>query len=314
MIFFLLFSFFFTIRGDCLEFTNTSLINKCLIVDSEPPDWDTEHYYPQCLLCTIETLIKPANIQFEQENQCLTIELQCIQLKFPSIKIFENFFRFHQAYLDDLFHTDNGTDQNTLHVIIKNNTLHEINADYIKEIFQYRTYRALFFELHIQNEIIRINRNLIDLTRLSIKLILVCGDKISRRQTIYIFHDRKITRESKHDPCTPIFIPSTTMIISTTVIASTPLAISKEKSKTIVLIIILLTAFLLSLGITLMIYCLKRIRHRYRRVSKNSETTSEVSISQDETPLTPNETPKLSLKLKRPLRGMRALQLLDDDV
>jgi hypothetical protein len=310
MIFFLFFSFVLSIRGDCLEFNNTSLINKCLIVDSESPDLNTEHYYPQCLLCNIETLIKPENIQLEQTNQCWDIELQCIQLKFPSIEIFEDFFRFHQAFLDDLFYIANGTDQNTLHVIIKNNTLHEINADYIDEIFplNHRVYRALFFELHIHNEIIRIHRNLIDLDRLSIKLILVCDDQFKRQQTIYVFHDRNITRESKHDPCAPILIPSTTIIISTH--PNQPLSISKEKSKNIVLIIILLTTFLFCLCITLMIYCWKRIR----RLSEKYDTTSEVSVSQDETPLTPSEQPRLSLKLKRPLRGMRALQLLDDDV
>jgi hypothetical protein len=253
-------------------------------------------------------LIKPENIQLEENNQCLKFELQCIQLTFPSIEIFEDFFRLYQAFLDNLFSTVNGTHQNTLHVIIKNNSLHEINADYIEDIFslKHRVYRVLFFELYIHNdEIIRIHRNLIDLNPLSIKLIFICGDK----KSIYVFHDRNITRESKHELCASIFIPSTKITMTST-LPNEPLSISKEKATNIVLIIILLTALLLGLCITLMIYCWKRLRRRYRRLS---ESTSEVSTSQDETSLSSSVQPKLSLKLKRPLRGIRALQLLDDD-
>lgn len=313
MIFFLfLFSFFPYIHSDCLEFNN-SLINQCLIKENENYDLDFINYYHQCLQCTIQTLIKPENIKFEEDNQCLVIELQCIQLIFNTIENFEDFFQFHQQYLYELFFKDNGTDQNTLHIIIKENTLEEINADYIERIFQvkYQSYRALFIELHIKNQNIEINRNLINITRLSIKLIFVCEDKNKLKQTIYIIHNRKIFLENEQDFCSTIFIPSLKII------SSTALSISHEKPKNnIILIIILLTAFLVSLLISLIIYCFKRIR-----LSKPIDTTSELSISQDETPLTlnetpltPNETPTLSLNLKRPGRGMRAIQLLEDDV
>jgi hypothetical protein len=260
-------------------------------------------------------LIRPENILFEENNQCLLIELQCIQLIFNTKKNFENFFQYHQKYLYDLFYKDNGTDQNTLHIIIKENILKEINLEYIENIFElkYQAYRVLFFELHIHNQDIYINRNLLNITRLSMKLIFICGEKNKPIQTIYIIHNHKIILESKQDLCSTIFIPLSTTISSTLIITSSSnelLSISNEESKNIILIIILLTTFLLSLLIILIIYCFKRIRHRYRSI----DTTSELSISQDETPLTPNEKPKLSLKLKRPIRSMRAIQLLEDDV
>jgi len=309
MIFFLfLFSFFPYIHSDCLEFLNNSLINECLIRESEVHNFNIDHYYSECLQCTIETFISSENIQFEENNQCLFIELQCIQLKFNTTEIFENFFQYHQQYLYDLFFKDHGTDQNTLHVIIKENTLEEINADYIENLFQieFQAYRVLFFELHISNQNIQINRNLINLTRLSMKIILVCGEKNQLKQTIYIIHNRKIFLESKQDLCSTIFNSSLTTI-SSILSSSEILPIRNEKSKNIIFIIILLTGFLLGLVIILMIYCFKQIKQRYRRLSEKIETISERSISQD-------ETPKLSLKLKRPIRGMRAIQLLDDDV
>jgi hypothetical protein len=112
--------------------------------------------------------------------------------------------------------------------------------------------------------------------------------------------------ESKQDLCSTIFNSSLTTI-SSILSSSEILPIRNEKSKNIIFIIILLTGFLLGLFIILMIYCFKQIKQRYRRLSEKIETISERSISQD-------ETPKLSLKLKRPIRGMRAIQLLDDDV
>jgi hypothetical protein len=286
-----------------------------LIIDSEIPDSEIDHYYPQCLRCTIQTFIQPENLQLEENNQCLLIDLQCIQIIFNTTEMFEDFFQFSQPLLSALFYQENGTDQNTLHVIMKENSLKEINADYIERIFQrqFQAYRALFLELYIPKQTIRINRNLIAITRLSMKLILVCeDDDQKRKQTIYIVHNQNITLESKQDFCSTTWVPSSITITSTST-SNEVLSISHEKSKNIVLIIFLLTGFLLSLLTSLIIYCFKRLKHRYRRLSKKIETPSEFSISPYETPLTPL-TPKLSLKLKRPLRGMRAIQLLDDDV
>jgi hypothetical protein len=322
MIFFLYSLHFFPfIRGDCLEFANDQITNECLIKEIENHDFDIERYYPQCLRCTIETLITPENIKFEEDNQCLSIELQCIQLIFNNKETFEDFFRFHQQFIYDLFNKDNGTDQNTLHVIIKDNTLEEINSDYIETIFQfkYQGYRALFFEIHYQNQNIIINRNLINITRLSMKLILVCSNDSKPKQTIYAIHNRKITLENEQNSCPSVLIPSITATSSTLIIHSTSdvlSSISQEKSKDIVLVIILLTGSLVLLLTMLIIYCFKRLKHHHMRLSKKSDTTSELSTSQDisiETPLS-NEKPKLSLKPKRPLRGMRAIQLLEDDI
>jgi hypothetical protein len=319
MILFLFLHFFPYIHGDCLEFPDNQFINECLITESVNHNLSIEHYYSECLQCKIQTLIKPENIKFEENNQCLTIELQCIQLIFTNTEIFEDFFQFHQQFIYDLFNKDNGTSQNTLHIIVKENTLEEINIEYIEKIFQleYHAYRALFFELHIKNSIIKINRNLLNITRLSIKIILNCGDRIKPIRTIYIIHNHNITLDSEQDFCSTIFIPPSPTISSTLVIRTSPsevLSVSHEKSKDIILIIILLTGSLLCILITCLIYCFKRIRRHY---SKNNDTTSEVTSSEDssmETPLSLNEKPKLSLKFKRPLRAMRALQLLDDDI
>ncbi|CAF4029190.1 unnamed protein product, partial [Rotaria sp. Silwood1] len=93
-------------------------------------------YYSECLQCKIQTLIQYENLKFEENNQCLTIILQCIQLIFNNKEIFEDFFQYHQQFIYDLFNKNNGTHQNTLHIIIKENTIEEINRNYIENIFQ----------------------------------------------------------------------------------------------------------------------------------------------------------------------------------
>lgn len=313
MIFFLFFSLFPLIRTDCLEFNQTSPINRCFIINIEHSKNNPEHYYPECLQCTIATYIEPEDIQWEEENQCFMIELQCIQMKFPTREIFEDFFQYYQTFLLDLFFKVNGTDRNTLHVIIEKNSLEEINAEYIEQVLQFNSsaYRVFFLELHLHNQIIRINRDLTNLIHLSMKLILVCGQ---RQQTIYIIHNRNIILESQSDSCPVQLIPSTNTITipRTTMIEVWP--ISQKKSKSIVLIIVLLTSILLSLCIGMIFYCWKRLKHRYRRLSEKLETMSEDSFSQDETPLTPKKQPNLSIKPQRTHRGVRALQLLDDDI
>ncbi|CAF3354455.1 unnamed protein product [Rotaria sp. Silwood2] len=246
MKFFLFLLCFSYIHCDCLEFINNQSINECFIQEVTNYDLDILHYYSECLQCTIQTLIEYENIKFEENNQCLTIELQCIQLIFHNKEIFEDFFQYHQQFIYDLFNKDNGTDQNTLHIIIKENTIEEINLEYIEHIFQlnYQAYRALFFELHIQNQYININRNLINITRLSIKIILICGDDIKPMQTIYMIHNHNITLESQQDLCLPIFIPSINTISPIIIIETSSnelLSISDKKSKHIILIIILLT-------------------------------------------------------------------------
>ena len=310
MIFFLFFSLFPLIRTDCLEFNQTSRINRCFIINIERSKNNPEHYYPECLQCTIETYIEPEDIQWEE---CSMIELQCVQMKFPTREIFEDFFQYYQTFLLDLFFKANGTDRNTLHVIIEKNSLEEINAEYIEQVLQFNSsaYRVFFLELHLHNQIIRINRDLTNLIHLSIKLILVCEDQIQRQETIYIIHNRNIILESQSDSCPALLIPSTNTITIplTTMIEVWP--VSQKKSKSIVLIIVLLTGILLSLCIGLTFYCWKRLKHRYRRLSEKLETISEDSFSQDETP---KEQPKLSLKPQRTHRGVRALQLLDDDI
>ncbi|CAF3837419.1 unnamed protein product, partial [Rotaria sp. Silwood1] len=276
------------------------------------------NYYSECLQCKIQTLIQYENLKFEENNQCLTIILQCIQLIFNNKEIFEDFFQYHQQFIYDLFNKNNGTHQNTLHIIIKENTIEEINRNYIENIFQlkYQSYRALFFELHIKNQIIKINQNLIDITRLSIKIILVCGDNIKPLQTIYMIHNHKITLESQQDLCLPIFIPLTNTFSSIIIIETSSyelLSISHKKSKHTILIIILLISCLLCLLILFIICYLKYKRFYRSRISRKTETISEQSISQDismETPLSLNDEPKL----ERPLSRIRAIQILDDDI
>ncbi|CAF2162761.1 unnamed protein product [Rotaria magnacalcarata] len=280
------------------------------------------HYYTECLQCTIQTLIQNEQIKFEETNQCLTIELQCIQLMFDNEKIFEDFFQFHQHFIYDLFNKDNGTNQNTLHVTIKENTIEEIDCEYIENIFllKYQAYRALFFELHIQNQTIKINPNLLNITRFSIKIILMCGNKTKPIQTIYIIHNHKITLESEQESCSSIFIPSTMSVTSTIISESSSnevLSILHEKSKHIIRIITLLISCLLCILLSLIFYCFKRRKHRYSTSSTMTISSNAPSTSHDisaETPLSVNDTPKLNSKLERSFSRMRALQLLEDDI
>lgn len=307
MIVFLFFSLFPLIRTDCLEFNQTSRINRCFIINIEH---DSEQYYPRCLQCTIETYIEPDDIHWKEENQCLILELQCIQMKFPTREIFEDFFGSYQRFILDLFFQDNGTDRNTLHVIIEKNSLEEINVEYIEQVLQFNalTYRVFFLELHLHNQIIRINRDLINLIHLSMKLILICEDEIPREETIYLIHNRNIILESQSDSCPALLIPSTSTITIPLTTMIEVLPISPKKSQSIVLLIVLVTGVLLSLCIGMSWYCWKRLKYRYRRLSEKLETMSESSLSQDETP---QEPIKLNSK---PHRGIRALQLLDDDI
>jgi hypothetical protein len=303
MIFILFFSFFPFIHGDCLEFTNNQTLNKCHIKHIVNQNFDIQRYYPQCLQCNIQTLIKSENITLENDNQCLNIDLQCIQLIFNHQNIFEDFFKLHQQYIYDLFYQNNGTDQNTLHVIIKNHTLEEINEEYIEDIFrkEFQAYRVLFIELFISNQNIKLNRNLANLVRLSIKIILNCGQRI---QTIYLIHNRNITLESKEDLCS--IIPSSTST------SDEVLSISEEKSRDLILLIILLTSSLVCLLITFIICCVRYLkrRHRRRKSLKEIETPSELSLDEDiETP-----KPQVVIKSKPPVRGMRAIQFLEDDI
>ncbi|CAF4108179.1 unnamed protein product, partial [Rotaria sp. Silwood1] len=148
MKFFLFLLCFPYIHCDCLEFINNQSINECFIQQITNHDIDIHNYYPECLQCKIQTLIQYENLKFEENNQCLTIILQCIQLIFNNKEIFEDFFQYHQQFIYDLFNKNNGTHQNTLHIIIKENTIEEINRNYIENIFQlkYQSYLALFFE------------------------------------------------------------------------------------------------------------------------------------------------------------------------
>ena len=326
MIFYLFFfSFFLSIRADCLEFNQTSQHNQCLFLDTKQSKDDLERYYPYCLQCTISTYIQSDDLQWEEDNQCLRHELQCVQLKFPTKDFLEDFFGSYQRFLLALFFIDNGTNQNTLHVIIEKNSLGEINAEYLEEILRLNssTYDVFFFEVHLQNNIIRVNRDLTELTYLAIKLILVCGEPRRRQETIYIVQNGVIFLESQSNPCSAILIPSltSTVILPASVLLTTStdvievLPISQEKSKDIVWIIVLFTVALLAFCVSMIWYCLKQLKYRYRRLSKKLETDSESSISQDETPSTPQPEPKkLSLKSKRSNRAVRALQFLDDDL
>ncbi|CAF1411558.1 unnamed protein product [Adineta steineri] len=311
MIFFLLLYFFPYIHGDCLEFTNNLLINECLIKQSVNHSTNIENYYTECLQCTIQTLIKSEYIKFEENNQCLTIKLQCIQLIFNTQDIFEDFFQLHQQYIYDLFHKDdNSIKQNTLHIIIKEILFEEINIEYIERIFQfqYQAYRVLLIELYLQNSHIRIHYNLHNITRLSMKIIINCGNEITLLQTIYVIHNQKIFLESEQEFCSYISIPPTSTTISNEI-----LSVSHDKSKDIILIIFLLTGFLLCILLTLSIYCFKRLRRYYYRLAKDNDISSESTISEDistDSSLSLNEIPKLTPSL----RGVRAIQLLDDDI
>ena len=319
---FFLFLFYISyVRSDCLEFINNQSINECLIKKSTNHDIHIDHYYPECLQCTIQTLIQPENIAFEENNTCLTIGLQCIQFMFHDETMFEDFFQSYQPFVYNLFNTDNNTDQNTLHIIIKECTFEEINAEYIDRIFQlrYQAYRVVFLELHIQDQNIKINRDLLTITRLSIKLILVCGDTTKPKQTIYLIYNHQIILESQQDLCSSILIPSLSTIYPQKIIQSSSnvlLFMSRRKSKDIIRTIILLTTVLFCLLIIFIVCCLK-YRHRFFKKSTKSETTSELSTSEDtsvEASLSLSEKSNLDFKLKQPLRGMRAIQLLENDI
>ncbi|CAF3371126.1 unnamed protein product [Rotaria socialis] len=322
MKFFLFLLHFSYIHCDCLEFTNNQSTNECFIQPNLHLDLDIHHYYTECLQCTIQTLIQNEQIKFEENNQCLTIELQCIQLMFDNEKIFEDFFQFHQHFIYDLFNKDNGTTQNTLHVTIKENTIEEIDCEYIENIFQvkYQAYRALFFELHIQNQTIKINSNLLNITRFSIKIILMCGNKTKPIQTIYTIHNHKITLESEQESCSSIFIPSAMSVASTIVSESSSnevLSILHEKLKHIIRIITLLISCLLCILLSLIFYCFKRRKHCYSTSSTMTISSNALSTSNDistETPLSVNDTPKLNSKLERSFSRMRATQLFEDDI
>lgn len=323
MIFFVLFLYFSYIQCDCLEFLHNQRINGCFLQSTINRNIDIHYYYSECLQCQIETFIESENIKFEENNSCLTIGLQCIQLTFPNKQIFENFFQCHQHFLYDLFNKDNSTDQNTLHIIIKENTIDEIDGIYIENIFQkqFQAYRVLFFELHNQNQDVKLNRNLLQINRLSIKIILICGNETNPIETIYIVHNDKIALESENDLCSAPSIPSTITITSTTIIELSTnqiLSISHQKSNNVPMISILLIIFLLCVSALLILYCLKFKKHGHSSPSSllSSQTTvtpEEPLTSQDrslEISLSLNNTPKLERSSSR----MRTIQLFENDI
>ena len=294
LVFLLLFS---SIRCDCLEFSNSSLINQCFIRDINQINFEISHFYSHCLQCTIQTSIESDDIQLIHDQNCSSIHLQCVQIFFDNIELFEEFFPFHQQLIYDLFDKTNGINQNTLHIIIKNNSLTQIESVYIEQRFDanFQSYRVLFFELYLQQMPIEINRNLTALIRLPMKIILNCqDDKHVKRQTIYIIYNQNISRETTDDFC------SLSTTISTTTIEMLPL--TQDKSKDIILIIIFLTVILSAIALTISVCIYRRCKRIYRRLSTKADTPSELSVS----PATP--------KIKRKARGLRALQLIDDEV
>ena len=322
MKFFLLICYISYISSDCLKFINNQSINECLIKKSTNHNIHIQHYYSECLQCTIQTQIQSENIEFEKNNTCLTIQLQCIQFIFHNEIIFEDFFQSYQSLIYNLFYTNHSTDQNTLHIIIKQSTLEEINLEYINRIFQlqYQAYRVLFFELHIQNQNIKINQNLRNIIRLSIKLILICNNnnnnKFELKQTIYLIDNHQIILQSQHDLCLSIFISSlTTTYYQKNLIQSSSnalLFISHRKSNHIIHTIILLIIFLLCLLIVFIICCLKHKNHYFKSSKKNETTSEDTSVK---TFLSLDEKSNLDFKLKQSSSsGIHAIQLIDNDI
>ena len=307
---------FLLIHGDCLEFSHNQSTNACLIISNDDHGRTSDRQYPECLRCTIGSFVPPESLQLEENSPCSRISLQCIQIIFSNQTIFEAFFDVHQPMLYDLFFKDNGTDQNTLHVTLEENTLNEINGDFVQRTFHadQQAYRALLFELQHQDRPIAIHRDLTNVTRLSMEIILSCGEKRRVRETIYIVHNRRITVETGEGACPATLIPS--MSTSSSPPSSTIVLLESQPEPTRALLVIgLLTTVLLS---TLTVLSIGAVKYVARYFSRPRETIARRSTQHDVSPATPLsiETPTVSVPVKAPraLRGMRAVQLLDDDV
>ena len=310
-------NFFLLIHGDCLEFSHNQSTNACLIISNDDHSRNIDRQYPECLRCTIGAFVPPESLQLEGENSpCSRISLQCIQIIFSNQTIFEAFFDAHQPMLYDLFYKDNGTDQNTLHVTLEENTLDEINGDFVQRTFHadQQAYRALLFELQHQERPIGIHRDLTNVTRLSMEIILSCWEKRRSRETIYIVHNRRITLQTGEGACPATLIPS--MSTSSSPPSSTIVLSGSQPEPTRALLVIgLLSTVLLS---TLTVLSIGAVKYVARYLSRPRETIARRSTVHDVSPATPLsiETPAVAMPIKapRPVRGMRAVQLLDDDI
>ena len=306
------------IDADCLKFLLDSSSNECSIRKGNSESAELVPQYQECLICTIVTLIPAEMLAVEDDNTCATIELQCIQLIFSTQAIFEDFFASHRSFIQDLFYKDSKkTDQNTLHITLKSNTLDEINAEYIERVLveDDNAYRVLFLELYQEQQLLRINRDLTNLTRLSIEIILSCPDEDNlgvRRQTIYLIHNRQITLVIDQKTCAVLFVPSIESPPSITPLPSSTDLMPRSSGKSKNHFLILVIGIIGSLLLLSMVCCLKYLK---RSALKASDSSRELSISEAasiESPLPIVDTP---IKAKpTPARGMRAIQLMEDDI
>ncbi|CAF1007017.1 unnamed protein product [Adineta ricciae] len=293
------------------EVASMEIQNECLLTESANYSTRLGDFYPQCLQCRIQTLIKSDDIQLETDSLCSTVELQCVQLIFDGQDLFDDFFNLHQEYIYDLFSKTNADfNQNTLHVTLKMHQFKEVNRQYIERHFQskYQAYRVLFLEVYLQDSVMKIHEDLIGLTRLSMKIILNCRIKNELLQTIYTIHNQKISLESQKDHCS-LMSPTTNILMNPT---SSPqfLLISEEKPKTSHLFPILFTCMLISLLILSLFYYYKRDDKKSSKIS-NSGSASTISL---ETPVSIEEKARLSLKPKRTKVGMRVVQLFNEEI
>ncbi|UJR14227.1 hypothetical protein I4U23_001219 [Adineta vaga] len=271
-----------------------------------------EDSYSECLRCQIHTLIQSNEIEFENINECLTIKLQCIQFLFDNQKIFEEFLNLHQEYIYKLFYKENTTARNTLHIILKEHQFKEINQEYIENYFpiEFQAYRVLFFEIYIHNTMIIIDEDLMNLTRLSIKIILNCVNNNQQRlQTIYIIHNQNISLESKEDFCSLLLTPLLTTTLKTSI--TELLLISENQMKDFNRFPILFTCFIFSL--LLILYLIYYLKHKRVKSLTKTNISSESTVSL-ETPISIDEKPKVSLKIKPSKRTVRTIQLINDEI
>lgn len=293
-------------------------------------DSELYQYYSECLICTVDSTFPSENVTLDEENPCLKIELRCVQIRFSNRGVFEDFFTHHQSLIYDLFYKVNRTDQNTLHIIFTENTLNELNQSYIEEYFpiKYQGYRALILEFLGENQTLKLNRDLTNLTRLSIRVVLSCTRQVNREeQSIYLIYDHRIIIEQERASCSALLIPilstiptiteppssssslitetpssSSTQTVSTVVLSS-----SKEKSSN-TLIIALLTIALLSALSTAVGLAYYKYWRKSRSIfaegtsETNSETSSHDQISVDS--VKPMENPPIKTKkAKKPMNS-----------
>ena len=315
------------IRGDCLKFVDESLkTNECSIQTISNETTNVFPHYSQCLICRIENETFLRNVTLEKENRCLTIELRCVQMIFPTRNVFEEFFLRRNSLIDELFFRNNRIDQNTLHLIFKEKSFDELDRNFVENYFSKnsKSFRALIFEFRHENRKLKLNRDLTEIFHFSIEIVVSCSKQIQRdEESIYIFHQGEIVVERENRNCSAIFVPIDSSSTTTTTIedeeeilveTTTQILISSSKNDS--LPIFLLIGGILTILTTILTCFYRKCSLKTSKIDEEtSETNSEISTHDDEQSVESIEPKRnLPVTIKKPTKMMNSRLIWLDDL